>query len=273
MTTGQNLELQYLLDVSIWNSVNGRICCSADSCDGPVPAQPASAAPHLSDEVETHHGQGHSEAPSGAHLQQQGESTAAVPNVSQVTAQTPAVEPSAPRQAPAAPAAVQSKSPPLLVGPVQSTAVSPVDGQGGASGSAQPAQEQEQPAPASADSHAKAQVLDMLPVQEPAADSSHQLGNEALVSNAAMVEAAHSSQPAGSVQGSHATEAGGSVARVVAAEAERGGSNLHQGSARSEGGVPTQSAIHLPGCGKDGSVVQADLLQRYALTQPLCLPQ
>ena len=115
-------------------------------------------------------------------------------------------------------------------------------------------------------------MLDLVPVvQEPAAVSSHQLGNEALVNNAAKVEAAHLSRPAGSVQSSDAVGAGGSVAIAAAAEAETGGSNLHQGTAESEGGVPTKSAVHLPSCGRDGSVVQADLLQRYALTGPLCL--
>ncbi len=110
----------------------------------------------------------------------------------------------------------------------------------------------------------------MVPVQEPAAVSSHQLGNGALVRSAAKVEAAHSAQPAGTVQGSDRSKASGSVAAATAAIA---GSNLHQGTAGSKGGVPTQSAIHLPGCGGDASVVQADLLQRYAATQPLCLPQ
>jgi len=173
---------------------------------------------------------------------------------------------------PAAPADVQSRTSTLPLGPVQPTAVSQVDGQGGASGSAQPAQEQEQPAAASADSQGKGQVLGRGPVQEPAADSSRQPSNEALVSNAAKVEAAHSSQPAGTVQGGDAAE-GGSVATAAPAKADTAGSNLHQGTAGSEGAVPTQSAIHLPSCGKDASVVQAHLLQRYAVTQPLCLPQ
>jgi len=246
-------------------------CCRADSCDGP---EPVSAGPLLSDELETVDGQGHSEVPSGGHVQQQGQPTAAVPTVSQATAQQPALEPSVQGQAPAAPAADQSRTSTLSLGSVQPTAVSLVDGQGGASGSAQPAQKQEQSAAALADSQGKGQVLDLVPVvKEPAAVSSHQLGSEALVSNAAKVEAAHTSQPAGSLQDGDAVEAGGSAATAAAAEAETGGSNLQRGSAGSEGGVPTQSAIHLPSCGRDGSVVQADLLQRYALTGPLCLPQ
>jgi len=249
------------------------ICCRADSPEGPVPAQPASAGSPLSDELETVDGQGHSEVPSGAHVQQQGQPTAAVPTVNKTTAQQPALEPSVQGLHPGAPAADQSRTSTLPRGPVQPTDASLVDGQGGGSASAQPAQEQEQPAAASADSQGKGQVLDLVPVvQEPAAVSSHQLGNEALVNNAAKVEAAHLSRPAGSVQSSDAVGAGGSVAIAAAAEAETGGSNLHQGTAESEGGVPTQSAVHLPSCGRDGSVVQADLLQRYALTGPLCLP-
>ena len=257
------------------------ICCRADSPEGPAPAEPACAGPLLSDETETVDGQGHSEVPSGGQVQQQGQPSAAVPTVSQAPAQQQALEPSVQGQPPAAPASVQSRSSPLLVGPAQSTAVSPVDGQGGASGSAvlkrqaqhsavgqlhhslpapasglgqgqlaaaltddhqegqltaaipaQPVQEQEQPALASADSQGKGQVLDMVPVVwEPVADSSRKPSNEALVSNAAKVEAAHSAQPAGPVQGSNATEAGGSVATAVQAEAATAGSNLHRGIA------------------------------------------
>ena len=105
-----------------------------------------------------------------------------------------------------------------------------------------PVQEQGHPAAASADSQGKGQVLRMVPMQMPAAFSLHQLGNEALVSNAAKVEAAHPSQPAGSVQGNNATEAGGSVATAAPAEAETAGSKLHRGSAGSTGGAPPQSA-------------------------------
>jgi len=86
--------------------------------------------------VRRDHGQGHSQVPSGGHVQQQGEPSAAVPTVSQATAQQPALEPSVQGQAPAAPADVQSRTSPFLLGPVQPTAVSPVDGQGGASASA-----------------------------------------------------------------------------------------------------------------------------------------
>ncbi len=257
------------------------ICCRADSPEGPAPAEPACAGPLLSDETETVDGQGHSEVPSGGQVQQQGQPSAAVPTVSQAPAQQQALEPSVQGQPPVAPASVQSRSSPLLVGPAQSTAVSPVDGQGGASGSAvlkrqaqhsavgqlhhslpapasglgqgqlaaaltddhqegqltaaipaQPVQEQEQPALASADSQGKGQVLDMVPVVwEPVADSSRKSSNEALVSNVAKVEAAHSAQPAGPVQGSNATEAGGSVATAVQAEAATAGSNLHRGIA------------------------------------------
>ena len=174
---------------------------------------------------------------------------------------------------PKAPADVQSRTSTLSLGPVQPTAVSLVEGQGGPSGSAQPVQEQEQPTAASGDSQGKGQVLGMGAVQEPAADSSRQPSNVALVSNAAKVEAAHPSQPAGSVQGSDATEAGGSVATAAPAEAETAGSNLHQGAAGFAREVLAQSAIHLPNCGGDASMVQADLLQRYASTGPLCLPQ
>ena len=277
------------------------LCCRADSCDAPVPAQSASAGLLLSDELETVDGQGHSEVPSGAHAQQQGEPPAAVPTVSQATAQQPALEPSVQGQAPAAPADVPCRTSTLPLGPVQPTAASPVDGQGGASASAvlqrqtqhsaagqlhhslpppalgpgqgqlaaaltddhtegqliaaipaQPVQEQEQPAAASADSQGKGQVLDMLPVQEPAADSSHQLGN--VVSNAAKVEAAHSLQAAGSVRGSHATKAGGSVA---AAEAETGGSTLHRGTAGSMAGAPPQSAALASGHSSAPEAAQA----------------
>ena len=176
---------------------------------------------------------------------------------------------------PAAPADVQSRTP-LPLGPVQPTDVSLVEGQGGPSGSAQPVQEQEQPTAASGDSQGKGQVLGMGAVQEPAADSSCQSSNVALVSNAAKVEVAYPSQPAGSVQASDATEAGGShgsVATAAPAEAETAGSNLHQGAAGFAREVLAQSAIHLPNCGGDASMVQADLLQRYASTGPLCLPQ
>ena len=174
---------------------------------------------------------------------------------------------------PAAPADVQSRTSTLPPGAVQPTAVSLVEGQGGPSGSAQPVQEQEQPTAASGDSQGKGQVLGMGAVQEPAADSSRQPSNVALVSNAAKVEVAYPSQPAGSVQASDATEAGGSVATAAPAEAETAGSNLHQGAAGFAREVLAQSAIHLPNCGGDASMVQADLLQRYALTGPLCLPQ
>jgi len=37
--------------------------------------------------------------------------------------------------------------------------------------------------------------------------------------------------------------------------------------------VPGEGHSTLPNSRRDGSVVQADLLQRYAVTQPLCLPQ
>ena len=208
-------------------------CCRANSSDGPVSAQPASARPPLSDELETVDGQAHSEVPSGGHVQQQGQPTAAVPTVNKTTAQQPALEPSVPGQAPAAPADVQSRTSRAPLGPVQPTAVSLVDGQGGASGSVQPAQEQEQPAAASADSQGQGQMLDTVPVQEPATVSSHQQGNDAPVSNAAKVEGAHSGQPAGSLQTVDATEAGGSVAKAAAAEAATAGSNLHQGIAGS----------------------------------------
>ena len=227
-------------------------------------------------------GQGHSKVPSGAHVQQQGEPSAAMPTVNQTTG---------PGQPPAAPAHVQIKTSRLLPGPVQPTFMSLVDGQRGASTSpvlqrqaavlavgrvhhtlpppawgpgqgqlaaaltddhtegqltaavpAHPVQEQGHPAAASADSQGKGQVLCMVPMQMPAAFSLHQLGNEALVSNAAKVEAAHPSQPAGSVQGNNATEAGGSVATAAPAEAETAGSKLHRGSAGSTGGAPPQSA-------------------------------
>ena len=56
---------------------------------------------------------------------------------------------------------------------------------------------------------------------------------------------------------------------VPAAPAETAGSNLYQGAAGVAGEVLAQSAIHLPNCGGDASMVQADLLQRYALTGPL----
>ena len=161
---------------------------------------------------------------------------------------------------PAAPADVQSRTSTLPLGPVQLTAVSLMEGQGGPSGSAQPAQEQEQPAAASADSQSKGQVLGRGAVQEPGA------------SHAAKVEAAHPLQPVGSVQGD-AVEAGSCVATATPAEAETAGSNLHHGAAGSAREVLAQSAIHLPNCGGDASMVQADLLQRYALTGPLCLPQ
>jgi len=36
-----------------------------------------------------------------------------------------------------------------------------------------------------------------------------------------------------------------------------------------EAHIAVDGSIHVPGCGGDASVVQADLLQRYALTQPL----
>ncbi len=288
-----------------------KIRCRADSSDGPFPAQPASDVPLLFGEVETVDSQGHSQMPSGAHVQQQGAPSAAVPTVSQATGQG---------QPPAGPADVQIKTSQLLPGPVQPTGVSLVDGQAGASKPAglqrptqhsavgqllhslhapalgpgqgqlpaaltddltegqltavpaQPAQEQQQPAAASPDSQGKGQVWDMVPVKEPAAVASHQLGNGALGSNAAKVEAAHSSQPASSVQGGNAAEAG-TVATAALAKAETAGSNLRQGAAGSAAGVLAQSAIRLPSCGGDVSVVQADLLQRYAVTGPLCLPQ
>jgi len=266
----------------------------ADSSDGPFPAQPASAGPLLSDEVETVDGPGHSQVPSGAHVQQQGEPSAAVPTVNQTTGSG---------QPPAAPADVQIKTSRLLPGPVQPTVVSLVDGQRGASTSAvlqrhaqhsavgqvhhslhapalgpgqrqlaaaltddhtegqlsasvpaQPAQEQGQPAAASADSQGKGQVVGMLPVQEPAAVSSHQLGNGALVSNTAKVEAAHSAQPAGTVQGSDASKAGGSVATAMAAIA---GSNLHQGTAISAAGASAQSAALASGHSSAPQAAQA----------------
>ena len=291
METAQQFELQHLLDITIQNSF---ICCRADSCDGPVPAQPASAGPLLSDEVETVDGPGHSQVPSGGHVQQQGDPSAAVPTVNQTTG---------PGQPPATPADVQIKTSRLLPGPVQPTVVSLVDGQRGASTSAvlqrhaqhsavgqvhhslhapalgpgqrqlaaaltddhtegqlsasvpaQPAQEQGQPAAASADSQGKGQVVGMLPVQEPAAVSSHQLGNGALVSNTAKVEAAHSAQPAGTVQGSDASKAGGSVATAMAAIA---GSNLHQGTAISAAGASAQSAALASGHSSAPQAAQA----------------
>ncbi len=251
-------------------------------------------------------GQGHSEVPLRGHVQQQGEPPAAVPTVSQATAQQPALEPSVQGPPPTAPADVPSSIPPLLVGPVQPTAVSLRDGQDGASGSAvlqrqaqhsavgplhhslpapasgpgqgqlpasltddhtegqltaavpaKPVQEQEQPAPAAADIQGKAQVLGMLPVQELAIVSSHQHGNDALVSNAADTEDARLAQPASSVQGSHATEAGGNVAAAAPAEAEAGGSNLHQGTAGSMTGTPPQSAALASGHSSAPEAAQA----------------
>ena len=227
-------------------------------------------------------GQGHSKVASGAHVQQQGEPSAAMPAVNQTTG---------PGQPPAASADAQIKTSRLLPGPVQLTVMSLVDGQCGASTStvlqrqaadlavgrvhhtlpppawgpgqgqlaaaltddhtegqltaavpAHPVQEQGHPAAASADSQGKGQVLRMVPMQMPAAFSLQQLGSEALVSNTARVEAAHPSQPAGLVQGNDATEAGGSVATAAPAEAETAGSKLHRGSAGSTGGAPPQSA-------------------------------
>ncbi|KAA6418291.1 MAG: hypothetical protein FRX49_11800, partial [Trebouxia sp. A1-2] len=269
----------------------------ADSSDDSVPAQPASAGPLLPHEVETADGQGHGEAPSGSHVQQQGEPSAAVPTVSQATAQQPTLghDQGPP---PAAPAHVQSRVSPLPLGPVRSTAVSPVhsaavslaDEQGGGSRSAillrqaqhsavgqahhslpapplaqgqgqlpaalpdehtegqltaavraQPVEGQGHPAAAPADSQAKGQVLAMVPVQEPAAHSSCLLDNEALVSYAAKVEAAHPPQPASAVQGGDAAEADGSAATAAPAQAGTAGSNLHRGTAGPMGGVLAQS--------------------------------
>ncbi len=273
------------------------LCCRADSSDGPVPAQPASAGPLLSDEVETVDGQGHSQVPPGAHVLEQGEPSAAVPTMNQTTGQG---------QPPAGPADVQIKTSRLLPGPVQSTAVSLVDGQGGSSASAvlqrqaqhsavgqlhhsmpppasgpgqgqlaaaltddhtegqltaavpaQPVQEQGQPAAASADSQGKGQVLGMVPVQEPATVSSDRQGNDALVRNAAKVEGAYSAQPAGTVQGNDAAEAGGSVATAAPASAAIAGSNLHQGTAGSPAGAPPQSAALASGHSSTPEAAQA----------------
>ena len=40
-----------------------------------------------------------------------------------------------------------------------------------------------------------------------------------------------------------------------------------------EAHMAVEGSIDLPSCGGHGSVVQANLLHRYAVTQPLCLPQ
>jgi len=40
-----------------------------------------------------------------------------------------------------------------------------------------------------------------------------------------------------------------------------------------EAHIAGDGGVDLLSCGGDGSVGQADLLQRYALTQLLCLPQ
>jgi len=40
-----------------------------------------------------------------------------------------------------------------------------------------------------------------------------------------------------------------------------------------EAHIAGDGSLDLPNSHRDGSVGQADLLQRYAVTQPLCLPQ
>ncbi len=125
---------------------------------------------------------------------------------------------------------------------------------------AQPVQGQGHPAAASADSQGKGQVLGMVPVQEPDADSSHQASNEGVVSNDAKAEASHPSLPpqhSGTVQGRDAAEAGGSVATAAPAKAETGGSNLHQGTAGSPAGVPAQSAALASGHSSTPEAAQA----------------
>ncbi|KAL0018820.1 hypothetical protein WJX77_001924 [Trebouxia sp. C0004] len=118
----------------------------------------------------------------------------------------------------------------------------------------QPAQEQEQPTAASADGQGKGQVSGMVPVQEPAADSLCQLGNEALLSDAAKVEATHTAQPAGTVQGSDAAEADGSVATTAPLVAAIGGSNLQKGTA---GWILPQSAALASGHSSAPQAAQA----------------
>ncbi len=97
ITTAQKLRCDACLMSPSGTVSKAEICCRADSSDGPVPAQPASAGPFLSDDVETVHGQGRIQPPSGAHVQEpmcrsKGEPSAAVPTVSQATGQQPALE-------------------------------------------------------------------------------------------------------------------------------------------------------------------------------------